>query len=67
MLINEVDISNYLGIKKKSDRKFESSQSHLAEKITNHVGLTASAIIKERENPDGKTLLHKDESSLERK
>ena len=46
-------ISNYLGvnIKKNSDGTFELYQSHLVEKIINHVGLIVSASIKCIETP----------------
>ena len=37
------------------------------EKIINHVVLTVSLSLKERETPSGKPLLHKDESSLEKR
>ena len=51
MLTDEGDISNYLGvnIKKNSDSTFELSQSHMVEKIINHVGLEVSASLKARE------------------
>ena len=69
LLIDEGDISNYLifDIKKNSDGAFKLSKSHLVEKIINHVVLTVSLSLKERETPSGKPLLHKDESSLEKR
>ena len=69
MLADEGDIYNYLGlnIKKHSDGEFELSQSHLADKIINRVGLTVSKGLKSRETPVGKQLLHKYKSILVRK
>ena len=69
MLTDEGDISNYLGvnIKKYSDGTFKLLQSHLVEKIINHVGLTVSTSFKERETSAGKPVLHKDEYSQGRK
>ena len=66
VLTDEVDISNYLGvnIKKNLDGAFELLQSQLVEKIINHVGFTVLASIKARETPSGKSLLHKEKSSL---
>ena len=48
MLTDKGDISNYLGvnIKKNSDDTLKLSQSHLVEKIINHVGLEVSASLK---------------------
>ena len=56
MLIDEGDISNYLGfnIKKNSDGTFKSSQWNLVEKIINRVGLEVFATLKVRETPDEK-------------
>ena len=42
-------------------------QSHLVEKIINHVGITVFASIKARETPAEKPLLYKDRSSIGRK
>ena len=69
MLANKGDISNHLGfsIKKNPDGTLELSQSHLAEKIINHVGLEVSASLKTRYMPARKSLLQKYESSLGRK
>ena len=66
MLTDKGDISNYLGVNKKknSDETIELLQSHLAEKIINHFGLTVSASLKSIETPAVKPLLRKDESSL---
>ena len=66
MLTNEGDISNCLGvnINRNSDGTFELSQLHRLEKIINHVRIEVSAIIKERERPSGKPLMHKDKYSL---
>ena len=49
-------ISNYLrvNIKKYSDGTFKLSQSNLAEKIINHVGLEVYVSLKSREAPAGK-------------
>ena len=68
MLKDERDVSNYLGvnIKKKSYEAFELLQLHLVNKIINHVRLTVSASLNCRETSSGKSLLHKDESSLGR-
>ena len=68
MLIDEGDISNYLGvtIKERSDGTFKWSQLYLVDKIINHVGLTMFASLKERETPSWKPLLHKDKSSIGR-
>ena len=56
VLTDEGYIYNYLrvNIKNNSDRILELSQSHLAEKIINHVGLTVSAGLKARDTPAGK-------------
>ena len=66
VLTDEGDISNYLGvkIKKYSYGTLELSQSHLVEKIINHVGLEVSTSLKSIETPDRKPLLHKYKSSL---
>ena len=66
MLTDEGDISNYLGvyIKKNSDGTFKLSQSHLVEKIINHIGLEVFVSLKKRETPTGKPLMHKDKFSL---
>ena len=66
MLAYEGDISNYLGfdMKKKPDWTFKLSQSHLMEKITNHVELTVYASLKARETPSGKPILYKDKYSI---
>ena len=68
-LTDEGDISNYLGvnIKKNPDGTFELLQSHLVEKIINHVRLTVTASLRAREAHDWKSLLHKDKYSLGRK
>ena len=68
-MTDEGNISNYLGvnIKKKSDGTFKLLQSHLVEKIINHVGITMSASINSRETLAVKQLPYKEESSLERK
>ena len=42
-----------------SDGTFILSQSHLAEKIINHVRLEGSASLKARDTPSGKPVLHK--------
>ena len=65
MLVFEGSISNYLGvnIKKNSDGTLELLQSHMVDKIINHVGLTVSAILNSIETHAGKPLLNKDESS----
>ena len=69
MLTDEGDISSYLefNINKHSDKTFKLSQSHLAEKIINHVGLTVSASLKTRETTIIKQSLDKNESSIGRK
>ena len=69
VLIDEGYISNYLqvNIKNNSDRTFKLLQSHLLEKIFNHVGLTVSASLKSRETTYGKQLPQKEEYSLGRK
>ena len=69
MLIYEGDISNYLGvnIKKTFYGKFELSQSHLVEKIINHLGLKVSEILESIDTTSGKPLLHKDKYSQESK
>ena len=61
MLIYEEYISNYIGVnmKKNSDGTFEFLQSHLVDKIINHVGLTISVILKLREMHTGKPSLYK--------
>ena len=56
-----------LNIKKNSYRTFKLSQSNLAEKIINHVGLTVSESLKERDTSAVKPLLHKEKSSIGRK
>ena len=58
VLTDERDISNYIGvnIKKKIDGTFELLQSHLVEKMINHVDLTWSASLKSRETPSEKKL-----------
>ena len=48
------------------DGSFELSQSHLVDKIINHVRITVSASLNCREMPARKPLLHKYESSLGR-
>ena len=65
MLVFEGSISNYLGvnIKKNSDGTLELLQSHMVDKIINHVGLTDSESLKSRETPAGKPLLNKYKSS----
>ena len=62
------DISTYIAvtIKKNSDGTFELLILYMVEKIINHVVLTVSTSLNERETLAGKILLHKDESSLER-
>ena len=52
---------------KNPDGTFKLSQSHLVEKIINHVGLELSASLKAREKPDENLLLHKEEYRLGRK
>ena len=53
MLIDERDISNYLGdnIKKNSEETFELSKLHLVEKIINNVGLKVYKMLRARETP----------------
>ena len=55
MLTDEGDISNYIGVntKKNSDGTFELSQSHLVEKIINHVRLEVSGSLKLGETTTG--------------
>ena len=62
VLIDEGDISNYLGvsIKKNSYGTFKLLKLHLVRKIINNVRLTVSASLKERETSDGKPVLHKE-------
>ena len=45
---------------------FELSQSHLVDKVIDHVGREVSASITARDTPAGKPLLHKDEYILEK-
>ena len=58
MLTDEGDISNYPGvnINKNSDGTFKLSQSHLVEKIINHVGLEVSVSLKSIDTTAGKPL-----------
>ena len=67
MLIYEGDKSNYRGvnIKKNSDGTFNLSQSHLMEKIINHVVLELSMSLKAREMLSVKPLLHKDSWTIQ--
>ena len=67
MLIDEGDISNYIGvnIKKHSYGTFELLQSHLAEKIIKCVRFTVSVSLNSINKPNVKQLLHKDDSSQE--
>ena len=69
VLTDERDISNYLGvnIKENSDWTFKLSQSHLVEKIINHVGLEVSVSLKSIDTTAGKPLMHKERYSLGRK
>ena len=66
MLIDEVNVSNVLGvsINKNSHWASELSQSHLVEKIIIHVGLEVFMSFKAREAPAGKLLLHKGKYNL---
>ena len=61
-MTDEGDISNYLGvnIKKNSYGTFKLSQSHMVDKIINHIGFTVSASLNSIETPSVKSLLHKD-------
>ena len=56
-----------MNIKKNSDETFGLSEPHLVEKITNNIRLTVSTSLKSIDTPDGKSLLHKEKSSLGRK
>ena len=69
MFTDEGYISKFIGVntKKNLDKKFGLLQSHLLDKIINHVGLTVSVRIKYIEMPAGKPLVHKYKSSLARK
>ena len=69
MLIDKVDISNYIGdnIKKNSDETFILLQFYLVYKTINLVGPTLSTSLKSRETPTVKPSRHKYEYSLERK
>ena len=66
ILIDKGFISNYLrlNIKNNYDGTFGLSQSQLIDKITNHVGLTVSASLKQKENLVKKLLIHKDSIGL---
>ena len=53
MLTDEGNTSNYIGVNTMpdSDRTFKLSQSHLVDKIINHVGPEVSTSVEAREMP----------------
>ena len=65
MLTKKGDISNYLrvNININSDSTLKLSQSHLRDKIFNHVRRMVFVSLKGKETPEGKLLLHNYESS----
>ena len=69
MFTDEEDVQNYIGvnIKKNLYGAFELSQSHMVNKLFNHVGLAVSAILKSIDKPTGKPLLNKYGSSIGKK
>ena len=69
MLIDEGDISNYLGVKIKKNQMGHSNYHNRTwwKKIINDVQFEVSASILKREMPNGKLLLHKDKYSIGRK